>query len=233
MKLIKPSFEILQFDDNQMIEIAGRTCYKSEDKITQDSADKFAQMLRTRGHHAMLEFGSATVRFICDRGVSHEIVRHRLFSFAQESTRYCNYGKVGEVTFIIPCWMNNETIKPDDQFPTMKFPTGTFTKQGSMLFVNGNHLTFNFDISARAAYIENLIEAEQTYLKLLHFGWTPQQARAVLPNSLKTEIVCKANFREWMHFFKMRDDTAAHPQMRELAEPLHEEFRRRNPSIFE
>lgn len=209
MKLIKPSIEILKFDGREslkLIEKAGRTCYKSEDKITDDSASKFVEMLTKRNHMAMTEHSFASVRVICDRGVTHEIVRHRLFSYAQESTRYCNYGKKGQVTFIIPEWV---------------------------LMEEGEYDKIDFDIS----YEDNLwalsmLDAEKTYLHLIKEGRTPQQARSVLPNSLKTEIVVSGNFREWLHFFKLRCDKAAHPDMQVVANMIYEVFHKEIPEIF-
>lgn len=226
MKLIKPSFEILQFDDNKLIELAGRTCYKSEDKIAEGTCDKFAALRIKEGHEAMIEFGHATVKIVCDRGVSHEIVRHRLFSFAQESTRYCNYAqeKFGnECTFIIPPWIE---FTPKDN--------RSYSLAGSNdIFEKSEYSTTRIEIGRiNMQWLKALNAAENAYFDLLADGWKPQQARAVLSNSLKTEIICKANFREWRHFFKMRDDSRAHPQMQEIAKPLHEEFARRNPFVF-
>ena len=137
-----------------------------------------------------------TVRFICDRGVSHEFVRHRVFSFAQESTRYCNYSKDkfgNEITFIHPCWIED-----------------------------------NQDTYDRWCFYESLSKAEEVYFRLLKHGWAPQQARAVLPNALKTELVMTGFISDWEHFFKLRDAGSAHPQARELAQPLHKEFIKRN-----
>ena len=167
MKIINPSFEIIGNVDGSAIvrhiEKCGRVCYKSEDRITDDSAEKFVAGIIQRGHEAVLEHASVTVKFICDRGVSHEIVRHRLASFCQESTRYCNYSsdKFGsEITVIRPC------------------------------FTDENEMGFNRWKSICEA-------AERSYFMLLDFGWSPQEARAVLPNSLKTEVVMTANLREW------------------------------------
>lgn len=185
------------------IEVAGRTCYKSEDKITDDSAPRFVKMLLDRGHEAMLEHApSVSMRFICDRGVSHEIVRHRLFSFAQESTRYCNYGKDEHVTFIWPCWF--------EEGP--HFIPGTYDLQDIC----------RHSLQIDRVYPQNLWfwscrDSELAYFHLLEAGWSPQQARSVLPNSLKTEIVVTGNLREWRHFFKLRLAPTAHPQMREVA----------------
>jgi len=206
MKIIDQSHEILT-DTNYistipyMIELAGRTCYKSEDKITDDSADGFYKMLIKRGHEAMIEHGNITVRFITDRGVTHELVRHRLASFAQESTRYVKYD--GDMEFIRPVfnWAMNR-------------PAGQTTYQ----FYK---------------WRDQMISSETTYKVLLNSGCSPQEARSVLPNSLKTEIVVTANIREWRHIFKLRTASAAHPQIRELMIPLLNELKLIAPVLFE
>lgn len=285
MKLIKPSFEILEQKSGldgllQHIERCGRTCYKSEDKITKESAPKFVDMLVKRGHTAMVEHGTVyltlnmasrqeyfkyctnkyseaisegeaekgtwtgyvttnyrvllqnnwmedlqylteptkhirriTVKFVCDRGVSHEFVRHRVFSFAQESTRYCNYSKdkFGKAcTFIIPEWCN---LSP-----------GTYIYDDSLgTWTNGDDFThFNDKLLVSA-----LGHAEYYYNTLLKGKWTAQEARTVLPNSLKTELIMTGTIEQWKGFFKLRDAKDAHPQARELAAPLHEEFIKR------
>lgn len=281
MRLIKPSFEILEQKPGldgllQHIERCGRTCYKSEDKITEESAPKFVDMLVKRGHTAMVEHGTVyltlnmssrnkyfkyctnkysnaistgeaeagtwvgyittnyrvllqegwlsdleyiteptkhirriTVKFVCDRGVSHEFVRHRVFSFAQESTRYCNYSKDKfgkECTFIIPCWLDIPEGSADSpEIPVLRERYGT----------------------AAGTFLNNLYWAEANYFDLLEQGWIAQQARAVLPNSLKTELIMTGTIEQWEGFFKLRDANDAHPQARELAAPLHEEFIRR------
>lgn len=214
MLLVKPSFQILQIKDMplELIEAAGRTCYKSEDKITPDSAPKFAEMILKRGHESVIEHISATVRFICDRGVSHEIVRHRLASFSQESTRYCDY-EGGHVAFVIPPWLNIPRgiygVDELDRIVTDKDDLGLFAWGSAML------------------------DAEGSYKGLRKAGWRPEQARSVLPNSLKTEIVMTANLREWRHFFRLRTAPAAHPQMREVACPLLAQFRAAMPVLFD
>lgn len=205
MKIINASTEILTpitGDELQRIEYAGRTCYKSEDKITDDSAKKFVENLIKRGHEAMLEHSSLSVKFICDRGVSHELVRHRMASFAQESTRYCNYSqdKFGkELIFIKP----------------------KFFKEGTDSY----------------KYWENaMADAENYYFSMLDFGCTPQEARSVLPNSIKTEVVMTANYREWRHFFWLRaarKTGPAHPQMEELTVPLLYEVSGLIPVVFD
>lgn len=222
MKLVEPKFEILNMTDINLIELAGRTCYKSEDLITKDSAEKFVKMIDERGHRAMLEHSFASVRIICDRGVSHEIVRHRLFSFAQESTRYCNYSKnkFEGVTFIIPPWVNLKEGKYE------------INTEADVWYHYNNEPFDICELDSNSRLWLNMCKAsEDAYLSQLSDGLTPQQARAVLINSLKTEIVVSGNFREWQHFFKLRADKAAHPQMREIAVPLCEAFEAKIPSI--
>ena len=289
MKLIKPSFEIWEQPTGlegayKQIERVGRVCYKSEDKITEDSAKLFVDRMVKSGHGAMLEHGTVylqffwvgavchqcnqttpnklldryagnkysivhyhgndvyvttnlrvlvennwlgdlkyicepteyherrvTVHFVCDRGVSHEFVRHRVMSFAQESTRYCNYSKDkfgNELTFIQPCWLDDERLK-----------------------LYGPYHTIIRDKSPESIFIANLNNAERDYLDLIGLGWKPQEARAVLPNSLKTELVVTGFTSDWNHFFDLRargTTGAPHPQAKELAEPLMREFIARN-----
>lgn len=313
MRLIKPSFEIWDQQEGlegiyKQIERAGRVCYKSEDKITEDSAKEFVERMIKSGHGAMLEHGTVhlklegvflnptdcvvkygnyvvdhyadnkyskvvikhdkewksdvyittnyrvliennwlddlkylceptkfheeriTVKFICDRGVSHEFVRHRVFSFAQESTRYCNYSKDkfgNELTFIIPNWLDltssDNEICIDGDEEDYCYPEDVYT------------LNFLYILKyAERAYLD-LMEQwdERVPDKRYKSGyrnnpWKPQQARAILPNSLKTELVMTGFVSDWEHFFKLRDAGSAHPQARELAHPLHMEFLRRN-----
>lgn len=223
MKLVRQGHQILSrisiggIEELQRIEIAGRTCYKSEDKISPDgeSAKRFVKMIIDNGHEAMLEHSSLSVRFICSRGVSHEIVRHRLFSFAQESTRYCNYSKGkfgGECTFIVP---------PDQEW-------GVNTDEyEDITIIKGNPDYLKW------YWYESMDEAEDNYMFLLNGGWSPQEARDVLPNALKTEIVVTGNYREWRHFFKLRTDAAAHPHIRLLAKDLLEDVKMRIPVVFD
>ncbi len=153
-----------------------------------------------------------TVKFICDRGVSHEFVRHRVFSFAQESTRYCNYSKdkFQGVTYILPKWCTNVNIEDYEKNPKLMY--------------NANGILTDSEIN----FLCGLYDNEIRYLKLLENGWVAQQARAVLPNALKTELVMTGFISDWEHFFKLRDAGSAHPQARELAQPLHKEFIKRN-----
>lgn len=288
MKLIKSSFEIWNQPAGlegvyKQIERVGRVCYKSEDKITEDSAKPFVDRMIKSGHGAMLEHGTVylkvfnvienselidkyksnkysvvkegtevynchgdilygsckcittnyrvlvengwlddlkyicepteyhekriTVHFVCDRGVSHEFVRHRVMSFAQESTRYCNYSKDkfgNELTFIQPCWLDDERLK-----------------------LYGPYHTVIRDKSLESIFIASLNNAEKDYIDLIDLGWKPQEARAVLPNSLKTELVVTGFTSDWNHFFDLRargTTGAPHPQAKELAEPLMKEF---------
>ena len=201
MKIISPSVEILTPLDGtavlRHIEQCGRVCYKSEGQTTESSAPAFVANIIKRGHEAVLEHFDITVKFICDRGVSHEIVRHRMASYCQESTRYCNYAKDdfgNEITVIEPYYLD---------------------AQGLYLW-------------RRACEA-----AEASYFELLNWGCTPQEARAVLPNSLKTEVVMTANLREWRHFFKLRTAPAAHPQMREVAKMLLKQMREMVPVVFD
>jgi len=198
MRIVEQSHEIMECSDDalQLIERAGRTCYKSEDKITDDSAERFVKMLIDRGHHAMLEFGWIVVKFITNRGVTHELVRHRPASYAQESTRYVNYGG-DDIQFIKPVWYEGTS-------PMAKY-----------------------------LWRRSMNSAETAYKALLGAGWRPEQAREVLPNSLKTEIVAMGNTREWRHIFSLRCSNAAHPQMRALMRPLLAEVRSRIPVLFD
>lgn len=212
MILVKPSFEILFYSPLalQTIEFAGRTCYKSEDKITEGSAEKFVKMVTKRGHHSVIEHAVVTVKIICDRGVTHEIVRHRLASYSQESTRYCNYK--GGVTFVIPPWCKD-------------LGEGEYTWTD---YENDSKLS-----ESTATWIAAMLESEDRYQVLLKLGWSPQQARSVLPNSTKTEIVMTANVREWRHIFTLRCSNASHPQMNEVMRPLHKEMKELIPIIFD
>jgi thymidylate synthase (FAD) len=205
MKIMYPSFEILTdiskdgSDELKLIERAARTCYKSEGQITEstESAEKLIRNLIKNEHEAMLEHSVLSIKIICDRGVSHEIVRHRLFSFAQESTRYCNYSK--------------------DKF-------GKEIAVISPKFVDYKE----YYIWKRACK-----KSEKSYFKLLSQGVSPQIARSVLPTCLKTEIVVTGNYREWRHFFKLRCDKAAHPQIRDIADEILIEVHDKIPVIFD
>lgn len=203
MKIVSPSFCFNHTIDGaeilKQIEKAARVCYKSEDKISDGSAKSFLTNIIKQGHESVLEHEKITVTVVCDRGITHEIVRHRIASYSQESTRYCNYSnsKFGnELTFIKPC------------------------------FWNENHPCYKIWVSQMQA-------VEQAYIYLISLGASPQEARSILPNSLKTEIVITMNIREWRHFFKLRTSPAAHPQMREIATMLLAEFSKKIPVLFD
>lgn len=222
MKLIRPGYEILtplSYDMVTDAERIGRTCYQSQDKITVDSAEGFVKRLISRGHEAMIEHNRITVKFICDRGVSHELVRHRLASFGQESTRYVP--NTEDISFILPCWVSE-----------LHLGAHTYqTVERSMDDLQGNG-NFSTEVLNQLVFLKSLCEAEFSYHTLLAHGWQPQQARAVLPNALKTEIVVTANVREWRTIFKLRADKAAHPQMRQLMYPLLEELKNSAIGVF-
>ncbi len=202
MIVINSSFNIIdELDGDKIInklEKIGRTCYKSEDKITEDSSKTFIKNIIKRGHESVIEHENISVRIICDRGVSHEIVRHRIGSYSQESTRYCNYTKdkfTNQLTFIKPSF-------------------------------------FNEDSENYKTWVKSMENIEKNYFKLIENGAKPEQARAILPNSLKTEIVVTMNLRSWRHFFKLRCDASAHPQIIEIAKPILKGFIEAIPDVF-
>ena len=197
MKIIDQSWEWVQKPELplELIEGAGRTCYKSEEKITEGSAKKFVKRILKSGHESVIEHVSASVRFITNRGLTHELVRHRLCAFSQESTRYVRYD--GNMEFIKPVWFDSST------------------SEQKYLFENA------------------CSQAESYYLQLLEQKWRPEQAREVLPNALKTEIVVSCNLREWRHIFKLRTSKAAHPQIRALMQDCLVGFKEAIPVLFD
>lgn len=323
MRLIKPSFQIIEQSSGiegvyKQIELVGRTCYKSEDKITEDSAKPFIDRMIKSQHYAMLEHGTVylkipynlihrfthiglcdkyirnpytrcnvgyeitekalnfrsefgsqvteflavttnlrvliengwekdlqylceptdyherriAVKFICDRGVSHEFVRHRVFSFAQESTRYCNYSKDkfgNELTFIIPCWCDDipDNLQLKDNIEVDRFVWGTDNLANAAI---ENKIVKRKVSKFTQRFLYEMIGGEDTYIGLIAAGYKPQEARALLPNALKTELVMTGFVSDWEHFFSLRalgTTGAPHPQAKELAEPLMKEFERR------
>ena len=203
MRIIEPSVEIISKIDSdevmKLIEKAGRVCYKSEDHIAKDSAEKFIKRIIKSGHESVIEHYSITVKFVCDRGVSHEIVRSRLASYSQESTRYAAYNKDkfgSEITVINPC----------------------FWKRG----------TSNYK-----RWVDAMANAEATYMNMMNDGAKAQEARSVLPNSLKTEVYMTANIREWRHTLNLRCDSASHPQMREVMKSLLIKLHEALPVFFD
>lgn len=209
MRVIKPSVEIIDMDDYdkiiKKIEKIGRVCYKSEDNIADGTAERFIGNILKRGHESVIEHEAITVRFVCDRGVTHEIVRHRIASYSQESTRYCNY---------------------------------TSDKFGNEITVIDLASGFNYNLEDPAdkkkydIWMRSMEESEKAYFEMLEAGATAQEARSVLPNSLKTEIVITMNLRSWRNFFRLRTEKAAHPQMREVANIALKEFKEKLPLFF-
>ena len=203
MRVIEPQVEILdEIDSDEIlrkIERAGRVCYKSEDRITADSARVFIRNILKSGHESVIEHEKISVRIVCDRGVTHEIVRHRIASYSQESTRYCNYSKDkfgNELTFIKPC----------------------FWEKGSLEYQK---------------WEQAMQMIEDTYNEMIAMGAKPQEARSILPNSLKTELIVTMDLREWRHFFRLRTAERAHPQMREVVGMLLEEMKRKIDVLFD
>lgn len=290
MKLIKPNVEIIEQQPElegiyKQIELAGRTCYKSEDKITEGSAKAFVERMINSQHFAMLEHGTVylklptglqlsdkykknkysiitltpgidpywavttnyrvlvennwlndlqyvcepteyhekriTVKWTCDRGVSHEFVRHRVFSFAMESTRYCNYSKDkfnNEITFIIPSWLN--------------LPEGKYTNWDNdwcdVAELKLLHPEVDNLDDAANCFLQSIKNSEYYYFMLLNRDWKPQQARQVLPNALKTELIMTGFESDWKHFFSLRSPkagaTGVHPDAAYLADLLYDKL---------
>lgn len=210
MIIVNPSIEILSDTSYETmlrkIERIGRVCYKSEDKISADSAEGFIRGIIKRGHESVIEHESISVKVICDRGVTHEIVRHRIASYSQESTRYCNY---------------------------------TSDKFGSQISCVDIATGFQYDMDNEAdrkkwnIWNAAMEAAEKYYFALIEAGAKPEEARSVLPNSLKTEIVMTMDLREWRHFIRLRGSRAAHPQIAEITAMIRREFTKRYPVFFE
>jgi len=208
MKIINPSVEIISPVDRdfifKLIEEAGRTAYRSEDKITSDSAPKFVKKIMELGHESVIEHYGITSRFIIDRGVSHELVRHRLASYTQESTRFCNYEKDkfgNEISVILPTWA--------------MAPLQDTTK-------------YDMYVDWHSA----MLATERAYFTMLKHGATPQEARAVLPNALKTEIVVTANLRELRLILNTRCTKKAHPDMRYIMLKFLDKLNTLLPEVF-
>ena len=199
MKVVEPSVKIVGYLDGiqllKRLESIGRVCYKSEDKITDTSYAPFLRTLIKNGHESVLEHVNVTLDIVTDRGISHEIVRHRIASYSQESTRYCNY-KNKDIEFICP-----------------------------VEFLDNRY--------QRSVWADACAQAEYYYKASLAAGASPQNARAMLPNCLKTEIVMTANLREWRHFLKLRLGRGAHPDMRALALLIVKELSNVFPIIFD
>jgi thymidylate synthase (FAD) len=210
MKTITPSIEIIDAPDYgamlKKIERIGRVCYKSEDKIKEDSAEGFVRGIIKRGHESVIEHESISVKVICDRGVSHEIVRHRIASYSQESTRYCNYTEG----------------KFNGHISVIDIATGF-----------GWDLNDPTDEKKYRIWFHAMMDADLHYQEMIAAGAKAEEARSVLPNSTKTELVMTMDLREWRHFIRLRGSKAAHPQMQEVAHMIAAEFAKRYPVFFE
>jgi thymidylate synthase (FAD) len=205
ISILDPCFKILTDIDSDKIlknlERIGRNAYKSEHNINEYSAEKFIRTIIALGHESVIEHEIISVRFICDRGISHELVRSRIASYTQESSRYCNYSKDkfnNKIAVIRPFFWNNKVS------------------------------FYKYKIWEEAC--ENCAKA---YFNLLELGASPEEARSVLPNSLKTDVIATMNLRQWRHFLKLRTSQKAHPQMREITIPLLKEFKKLLPIIFD
>lgn len=201
-KIMSPSHKVLRYTEEipQFIELCGRTAYQSQDRIAEDSAGRFCEMLKRRRHESVFEHASISVAIVTDRGVSHELVRHRMASYTQESTRYCRYGS-GIAVIDLASGFKYDFNNPADG---LKY----------------------------RIWLDAMEHAERSYLNMLAAGATPEEARSVLPNSTKTQIVMTANVREWLHVFELRTDRAAHPQMREVMSAIQADFKNRWPEVF-
>lgn len=220
-KIIKPKFHILSRLNERNIlrhlEQCGRICYKSEDKITNDSCYRFIKMLLSRGHESVIEHYSFTVKFVCSRSLSHQLVRHRLCSFSEQSQRYCNFETKVEMGIILPYWLDDNDKR--------KIKNKSFS---STLQVPNN-------ISLKCQHwLDSVIESIVSYGILIRNNseMTPQQVRSILPNAAKTEIVCTANLRQWRHILKLRTSKGADPEIKELMIPLLNKLKEKLPTIF-
>lgn len=206
MQVLKQKVELLQITKNEkLIEFIGRVCYKSEDKITDDSYEKFLKMLMNNKHESVIEHTLATFKILTNRAIANEFVRHRLTNISQESTRYVNYTKKVGIRFIVPNrfthLFDNNMVPVKNQYENDS-DGGEYTKYRTWVSI--------------CDYLE------KSYNMLVTDETTPEEARGVLPLDLSTEIVISANFREWRHILKMRKSPKAHPQMVELANAIHD-----------
>lgn len=230
MNLIHPSYEIITKIDGEAIlkklEMAGRTCWQSHP--TEDSAEKFCKMILSKKHESVIEHESITIKFIVSRSFLAEITRHRIASYSVSSTRYINYAKKG-LEFIIPTWMN---LTPGNYRDVID---NSFLSSYHRIYCNDEIYYGDNDRSKTDEwnFINYLLEVEDLYNRYIKNGRSPQEARAILPNCLKTTIVMTANLREWKLVLKLRADKAAHPEMRQIMCPLLEELKGKVPVIFD
>jgi len=220
MKIIKQHHKILKMDRevHTFIEKCARVCYKSEDKITQNSTNRLIRAIINAGHHSVLEHGNISVQFVTDRAVTHELVRHRLASFSQESQRYVNYKK--GIEFIKPTWI------------PASFAGEYKTRQAINIFCNNLGSVDCCENERAQLWFYHMLQCENTYRDMIKKGLRPEQARTILPNSTKTEIIVTANIREWRHIFKLRCSKKAYPQIRELLIPLFTQCCEISPILF-
>jgi thymidylate synthase (FAD) len=229
MRLIRPSYQILTPIDNKDIltrlEQAARICYKSEDRITEDSAQKLCKMLIDNKHESVLEHVSLSIKFIVDRGVSHELVRHRILSVSQESTRYCNYKKKGLV-FITPLHLN---LQPGSYTYSCQHELNCGQ---SRLYYKDCEIVSHLTLEQQD-FLDYLFYVEKFYNDCIKNGQAPQEARCILPNCLKTEIIISANLREMRHILRLRTHKTAHPEMRQVMCQLLKELKEKISIIFD
>lgn len=221
MQIVKPSVELIWItpDPEKAIEFGARVCYKSEDKYDPSRTPAFLNKIIHQYHHeSVVEHAAACFHIVCDRGVSHEFVRHRLASFSQESTRYCNYGKKDAGIAV---------IQPPEIYQCWAAAT---SNGGGESVVEGVCVCDN--CCKYRVWEGAMQDAERGYLHLLKMGLSPQMARSVLPTCLKTEMRVTANFREWMHIIKLRTAKSAHPQIREIVLEIQRILQESAPAIF-
>ena len=236
MKIISPSVELLGYskliDDNseespmKLLELAIRNCYKSEDKITEDSWQKIIKIILDNNHTSTLEHVSFTFRIITSRDILQEIARHRIASYSVESSRYVNYGNSKKgLTFIRPAWVSQEQL--DKAISLLD----TFSDSSKVLYaVNDPFITD--DIKAICNWYMDLQQAEFSYNFKLDKGWKPQQARISLPGCTKTEIVMTMNIRSLLNFLQLRTSPQAHPDMQVVAKLMQQILQEKYPGIF-
>lgn len=227
MKIVKPYAKIMEPEllagALSRIEYAARISHRSEDAQTDNSAERFIRaVVLQHGDWSVVEHVSASVEFLVDRGITHELVRHRIASYTQESTRFVNYAKKMPPSFIYP--------KPDVECP---FCLGGEEPNGNGKHIIGYESTGGEPCRYDLSWLIAIQYCEGSYRKLLDGGWRPQEARSVFPNALASKIVMTCNLRSWRHFFLMRTSKEAHPQMRQVTIPLLVEFQRIVPVLYE
>lgn len=231
--VIDPSFKIERASiDPRLIEEAGRVCSRARTPsrhhaITHESAEAFVERILRRGHESVVEHSLMTVRFVCSRVITHELVRHRICAFSQESQRYVDYDGRQNFVFIRPEWVNEKVLGEWEFGPVTQ--NSWDTRTDDIKAVMGGNPS---DCGPDWCWLNQMDFAVGAYKRLREKGWRPEQAREVLPNSCKTEIVMSTNVREWRHIFRLRTAKAAHPEMRRLMIPLLAEVKGLSPALF-